>query len=171
METAYVFVKIDQIQKGVITSADRGVFEEVRIFTTENGDTVIRIKHSDNSYFRSWVTRVNGQQIGGLNKARTFIESVTGDTKDRLADAFKMCHFLMYAVANIYEKSTSTLKNGLEDDIKEALDAFITIRDANPELFNLDLKSSKANALSTIIAREKDVKDILKASTEEQEIG
>jgi len=169
--TAYVFVVIDKVQKGVITAADRGVFSGVKIFNSVDSHVIIvRLLHSDDNYFNNWVARVGGQVLSGRQKMRTFIEETTGDAKDRMADGFKFGQFLMYAVANMYENSTTTLKNAMDTDIKAALDAFIVIRDANPELFNIDLKVSLADEVEKIVNREKDVKDIIKTVSAEDEV-
>ena len=169
--TAYVFVEIAKVQKGVMTAADRGVFSGVKIFTSiDNKQLIVRLEHSDATYFSNWLSRVSGRQLGGMEKMRMFIEDATGDAKDRMADGFKFAQFLMYAVANIYESSTTTLKTAMDSDIKAALDAFIVLRDANPELFNIDLKPSLSGEIEKIVAREKDVKDIIKVVAAEDEI-
>ena len=169
--TAYVFVVIDKVQKGVMTAADRGVFSDVKIFNSvDNHQIIVRLLHSNETYFNNWVTRVNGVVLTSRNKMRTFIEEATGDAKDRMADGFKFAQLLLYSVANIYENSTSTLKTAMNADVKAALDAFIVIRDANPELFNVDLKDSWASEMVKIVNREKDVKDIIKAVSTEEEI-
>jgi len=169
--TAYVFVEIAKVQKGVMTAADRGVFSGVKIFTsTDNQQLIVRLEHSDDVYFNNWLTRVGGRQLGGLEKMRMFIEDATGDAKDRMADGFKFAQILLYAVTNIYENCTTTLKTAMDADVKAALDAFITIRDANSELFNVDLKTSWADEMVKIVNREKDVKDIIKVVSAEEEI-
>jgi len=166
--TAYVFVVIDKVQKGVMTAADRGVFSGVKIFNSiDSHEIIVRLLHNDDNYFNNWVARVGGQVLSGRNKMRTFIEEATGDAKDRMADGFKFAQLLLYSVANIYENSTTTLKTAMNADIKAALDAFISIRDANPELFNVDLKTSWADEMTKIVNREKDVKDIIKAVSSE----
>jgi len=169
--TAYVFVVIDKVQKGVMTAADRGVFSGVKIFNSVDSHTiVVRLLHNDNNYFNNWVARVGGQVLSGRTKMRTFIEEATGDAKDRMADGFKFAQLLLYSVANIYENSTATLKTAMNADVKAALDAFITLRDANSELFNVDLKTSWADEMVKIVNREKDVKDIIKTVVAEEEI-
>jgi len=169
--TAYVFVVIDKVQKGVMTAADRGVFSGVKIYnSTDYHSIVVRLLHNDDTYFNNWVKRVGGTVLSGRTKMRTFIEEATGDAKDRMADGFKFAQFLLYAVANIYENAGSTITSAMDSSITDALDAFIAIRDANPELFNIDLKTSYEAEISKIVNREKDVKDIIKAIDAEVEI-
>jgi len=163
------FVLIEKVRKGVMTSADRGVFTNVKIFTAEDGSIVVSLEQEDAAYFADWLARVNGSSLSGLSKARTRIESETGDEKDRISDAFKFCQFLMLAVSDIYQNiDADTPTTAMDADIKTALDDFDTTRTATPELFNIDLKTSLTSEMAKVVVREEAVKDALKDMAAEE---
>jgi len=163
-------VKVPKIYKGLMTSADKQVFSNVKL--TQNGsEIVIQFDYDDETYFRGWMKRVNGSEITGKDTRKNYlVKNEVGSLYDRLSDSFAFNQLNLLFISNIYNILDETTKNSLPADLKKALDDFIAFRAANPELFPMDLDDEELTGkVNRVVGKEKKVKDIIKKIDAEED--
>jgi len=164
-------VKVPKIYKGLMTSADKQVFSNVKVKTTGSGEALIKFNYTDETYFRQWITRVNATEVTGKSsRISEAVKMEAGSMEERLDDSFTFNHINLLLIAGIYNAlPTATQDAIVPAKLKAVLDGFITIRTNKPELFPLDLKDNFIDTVQQTILRDEAIKDIVKVIDAEED--
>ena len=165
---ALALVKVDKLFKGLMTSADKEVFENVKI-QPGSSNVLIKFTYENETYYKNWLDRVNGTEISGENdRVSQAIKMDVGGLVERIGDGFLFNQLSFLMINGIYNVLSSTDQGNIPKDLKDVFDSLKSIRASNPELFTIDLKTSLISAMEDIVNREKEVKNIVKSIEAEE---